>query len=181
MISKVLRSRAGLSTSPTSCPLSRSSLVHRTSRRLPAVCGVTGWYPMQIPAAPLCRLLRHRFGRTGHPAEPAVEASQQFHPPRLWNSPAFKDRRQIAGNRSALVRAPLPTAPFEQLQVRRERERYWDRSKFWIAAEHKTGGHSEFQDFFGLPGGRKQDSRREAWAEGRVQSWSPNRRPRITE
>ncbi len=38
-----------------------------------------------------------------------------------------------------------------------------------------------FQDLFGLPCGRKQDSRPKVWAVGRVQSSLPNGRPRRTE
>ncbi len=47
--------------------------------------------------------------------------------------------------------------------------------------KYTKGGQSEFQNFCGLPGGRKQDSRPKAWAVGRVQSSLPNGRPRSTE
>ena len=55
------------------------------------------------------------------------------------------------------------------------------RNPFTTSRGHRKLGHSEFQDFFGLPGGRIQDSTPEAWAVGRIQTSLQNGRPRSTE
>ncbi len=119
-----LFSRTGLNSLPRKSPRKNDS---DTTIDAPACGGIcpkkfpTRTDPLDPPSSSTIGLLRP-FRRTScRPTESTVEAPEHRHPTLSCQSQALQDGGLILGDRLPFVAVPLASAPFEHLQVRRQR------------------------------------------------------------